>query len=259
MSQSTIKIGRWIFLGVSLFFIFTITRVPAEWGAWLLTRQPGLALSGITGSMWKGQANVASLSIEGQQITLGKLTWDLQLLSLLKLSPCVKLVVSGQAQSFNGTVCSSLTGLISIKDADINLPAKLVQSRIPIPIEGQFSIHLNQLRLKGNVLFDLAGNLNWSNAQANNDIQWIPLGSFAAKFTDNDRNGIKAKIFDLDSEIDLAVDLELLAPAGGSAQGKVALPQQFIDRYRLADFLAFVGPQSGEENGKVVYQVQQEF
>lgn len=261
MSQthSALKPGRWISLGLILFLIFVVSRVPADWGAWLLTRQSGLALSGVNGTLWKGQASLASLQVEGQNFTLGKLNWDLQLLSLLKLSPCVKLTVSGQAQSFNGIVCSSLNGVLTLKDADVNLPAKLVQSRIPIPINGQFSAHLTQLKLQGNILLDLAGNLSWTNAQANNQVQWIPLGSFAAEFTDNEKNGIKAKVFDLDSQVDLNLDLELRAPSGGSAQGTLHIPQNFIEQYRLADFLAFVGPQSGQENGKAIYKIQQEF
>lgn len=258
-TQSTIKTGRWISFGVILFLFFALSRIPADWGAWLLTRQPGLGLSGITGNLWKGQASVASINVQGENITLGSLSWDLQMLSLLKLSPCVKLIISSQAQSFNGLVCSSLSGMITVKDADVNLPAKFVQSRIPIPINGQFSAHISHLQLKGNVLLDLDGNLNWTNAQANNQVQWIPLGSFAAEFVDNDKNGIKAKVFDLDSEVDLTLDIELRAPAGGSAQGQLLVPQNFIYQYNLADFLAFIGPQSGQENGKVVYKVQQEF
>lgn len=261
MSQSisTIKKSRWIIFGVSLFIIFSLSRVPAEWGAWLLTRQPGLAMSGISGSLWKGQANVASLTIEGKTYTLGKLQWDLQLMSLLKLSPCVNLTVTGQAQSFNGTVCRLRSGAIALKDADAVLPANLVQSKIPIQISGNFSAHFSELQLDGNVLLKLDGNLNWTNAQASNDVQWIPLGSFAAEFSDNGKNGIKAKLFDLDSEIDLALDLELRAPNGGAANGTLDMPQTIIDRYRLADFLAFLGPQTSQENGKSRYQIQQEF
>lgn len=258
-SVQPVKITRWIILGLIIFLFFVVSRIPAEWGAWLMTRQPGLALSGISGSLWKGQANLASLNIQGQSMTLGKLQWDLQLASLLKLNPCVKLSVTGQAQSFNGVVCSSLGGVISVKDADANLPASLVQSRLPFPVTGQISAHITQLELRGNVLLDLAGNLSWSNAQVQNLVAWVPLGTFATEFTDNDNNGIKAKIFDLDSELDVALDLELKAPSGGTASGQLKLPQTFIDKYRLSDFLAFIGPQSGQEEGKVVYQVQQEF
>jgi general secretion pathway protein N len=261
MSQpsSTFKKGRWISFGVLLFIVFALMRVPADWGAWLLTRQPGLAMSGISGSLWKGQANVASLTLEGRTYTLGRLKWDLQLLSLLKLSPCIKLNVNGQAQSFNGTVCAKGGNAISLKDADVTLPASLVQSKIPVPISGNFSAHFAELQLSGNVLQKLEGNLNWTNAQASNDLQWIPLGSFAAEFTDNGKNGIKAKLFDLESDIDLTVDLELRAPNGGSANGTLDMPQTMIDRYRLADFLAFLGPQSSQANGKSRYQIQQEF
>jgi general secretion pathway protein N len=258
-SSSTIKKGRWISFGVLLFIIFSLSRVPAEWGAWLMTRQSGLAMSGISGSLWKGQANVASLTAEGQTYTLGKLQWDLQLMSLLKLKPCATIIVSGQAQSLNGIACVGTGGSIALRDADMSLPASLLQSKIPIPINGNFSVHISELELKGNVLLKLDGNLSWTNAQANNDVQWISLGSFAAEFSDNKKNGIKAKLFDLESDIDLILDLELRAPNGGAANGTLDMPQTMIDRYKLADFLAFLGPQSSVENGKSRYQIQQEF
>lgn len=257
-NASKIKNNRVIILGVILFLLFTLARVPADWGAWLITRQPGLALSGISGSLWKGQASMASLTIENQTITLGKLQWDLQLLSLITLSPCVKVIASGQAQTFNGTVCSARGGVI-IKDADISLPVALAQAKIPVPVRGDLSVHFSELRLRGNILLKLEGNLNWSNAQASNQVQWIPLGSIAAEFTDNGKNGVRAKIFDLESDVDLALDLELRAPSGGSAKGQLDVPQTMIDRYRLADFLAFVGPQTTQEDGKTRYQIQQEF
>jgi len=257
-TSSKINTGRWVILGVVVFICISISRVPADWGGWLLTRQPGLALTGLTGSLWNGQANVASVTLDNQTVTLGKLQWDLQLLSLFTLSPCVKVTTSGQA-SFNGMVCAMRSGGITIKDADATLPASLVQSKIPVPIAGNFSVHLSDMQLRGNVLYKLAGNLNWTDAQASNDVQWIPLGSFAAEFTDNGKNGIRAKIFDLESDVDLAVDLELRAPNGGSAKGQLDVPETMIDRYKLADFLAFVGPQSGHENGKTRYNIQQEF
>jgi len=258
-SVSTIKKSRWIIFGILLFTLFALTRVPAEWGAWLLTRQPGLAMSGISGSLWKGQANVASLSVEGKTYTLGKLQWDLQLMSLLKLAPCIKLNIAGQTQSFNGSVCRLRSGAIALEDADVVMLASLAQSKIPVPVSGNISAHFSELQLDGNVLLKLAGNLNWTNAQASNDVQWIPLGSFAAEFTDDGKNGIKAKIFDLESDVDLTLDLELRAPSGGTAKGTLDMPQTMIDRYKLADFLAFIGPQSASENGKIRYQVQQEF
>lgn len=258
MSKSAKKNNGLILFGVILFLIFALTRVPAEWGAWLMTRQPGLAMSGVSGSMWKGQASLASLTLEGQTITLGKVQWDLQLLSLITLSPCVQVSASGQVQTFNGVVCTTRGGVI-VKDADASFPVSLVQAKIPVPVRGDLSVHLTEMRLRGNILLKLAGNLNWSNAQASNQVQWIPIGSIAAEFTDNGKNGVRAKVFDLESEMDLAIDLELRAPNGGSAKGQLDVPQTIIDRYRLADFLAFVGPQAGQENGKTRYNIQQEF
>ena len=51
----------WIPLGVILFLVFVISNIPAIWGAYLLTRGTGVALSGVTGTLWNGRASLASV------------------------------------------------------------------------------------------------------------------------------------------------------------------------------------------------------
>ena len=71
----------WISLGVVLFLVFVLSNIPAIWGAWVLSRGTGLAMSGVTGSVWNGKASLASLQMCGQEHSLGQLSWQLNPLS----------------------------------------------------------------------------------------------------------------------------------------------------------------------------------
>ena len=51
----------WIPLGLVLFLVFVTSSIPAIWGAYVLTRGTGIALSGVTGSLWQGRASLASV------------------------------------------------------------------------------------------------------------------------------------------------------------------------------------------------------
>ena len=129
----------WIPLGVTLFLVFVISSIPAIWGAYLLTRGTGVALSGVTGTLWNGRASLASVRTTDQEYSLGQLSWSLSALSLLTLSPCAQVTTKLPLQQFDGEICAGTSGALKVRNADVSLPVALVQAKIPVPIQGQFS------------------------------------------------------------------------------------------------------------------------
>jgi general secretion pathway protein N len=245
----------WIITGVVLFFVFTLSQIPAQWGAYLLTRGTGLALSGITGSVWNGRASLASVKLEGRDYSLGQLSWNLNLLSLISFNPCAKLTTKLDAQAFDGDVCKMGAG-VKLQNANVSLPAVMLQSQIPIPIGGQFSAHFDELQLQGNVLMKLKGNFSWTSAQVNNGANWMDIGSYAAELNDNGHNGVKAKVFQLAGPVDVDLMVELTAPSGGQVQGSLATPKAFVEASNAAGLLAmFAREDSVDDQGKTHYLV----
>ena len=247
----------WVLLGLAVFVYFLLRQVPAHWGAFAFTRGTGLALSGISGSFWQGRASLASLRLpSGQELALGEFTWQLKPWSLLSLSPCAALVTQMDNQSFSGDVCVSLSGSVKVREAEASFPVGLLPARLPFPVAGQLSLHLQELQLRGNVLLKLAGKLSWAQAQANNGSQWIELGSFGAELQDDGNNGINAKVFDLAGPVGVNLQVELKAPAGGRAQGQLLMAPEFVQAARAADLLAMVAQEGDKaEDGRVRYQV----
>lgn len=246
----------WILSGVALFLWFVLTNIPAVWGGYLLTRGTGLALSGVTGTLWSGRASLASVKQQDKEYSLGQLSWSLRPLSLFTLKPCVLLTTKLDKQTFEGDVCAGLGGALALKRADISLPVALVQQYIPIPMKGQLSVHIDSLDLRGNVLLDLNGKLSWTQAQVNNGANWMDIGSFGADLTDDGRNGIKVNLFELDGPVDIELLAELKAPSGGRIQGKFATTKTFLASANAGALLGMFAQQESEDaEGKVHYKV----
>lgn len=256
---TTVLLSRkklWIPLGVVCFLVFAIASIPATWGGYFLTRGTGLALSGVTGTLWDGRASLASLRTPTREYSLGQLSWQLRPLSLLTLSPCAKVLTRLPQQSFNGEICATATGTLQIRDADISLPSALLQPNLPIPIQGQFSSHIDHLNLRGDVLLALKGNLTWNGARVNTGSNWLDIGNYAAEFTDNGSNGIKGRFFQLAGPMDVDLAVELTAPSGGRISGAVAAPKAFFESANAMDMLAmFAQEDAVGDQGKTRYRV----
>jgi general secretion pathway protein N len=250
----------WILLGVGLFVFFLLRHIPATWGAYALTRGTNIALSGVTGSLWEGRASLASARLAYGEHSLGQLSWDLSPLSLLTLTPCAYLTTTMEGQTFEGDVCASSNGNLTISDADLTLPATLMQPRIPIPVGGQFSLHVDDLEVRGNVLTKLKGKLTWTEALINNGGSWLGIGSFGAELVDNGSNGVKANIFHLTGPAELDLQLELKAPAGGSVQGKLLVSKSFLESANAMQLMGVIAQeQETDAEGRTQYQVDMNF
>lgn len=244
----------WIGLGVVLFLVFVLSSIPAIWGAWVLTRGTGLSMSGVTGSVWNGKASLASLQLNGQEHSLGQLSWQLNPLSLV--SRCAKVTTRLPMQQFDGEVCAGSNGAVEVHDADLSVPASLFQQKLPIPIQGQFSSHIDELQLRGDVLSKLKGNFTWSGARVNTGANWLDIGSYAAELSDNGNNGINAKFFNLSGPLDINLQVELTAPAGGRISGEMAGPQTFFESAKAEDVLAmFAQLERVDDQNKYYYRI----
>lgn len=244
----------WIGLGTVLFLVFVLGNIPAMWGAWVLTRGTGLAMSGVTGSVWNGKASLASLQLEGQEYSLGQLSWKLNPVSLM--SRCAQVSTKLPMQHFDGEICAGANNEIAIQGADISVPVTMLQGKIPVPIQGQLSSHIDTLQVRGNVLQKLKGNITWNGAQVNTGASWLDIGSYAVELSDNGNNGISARLFNLSAPIDVNLQIELMAPSGGRISGELAAPQTFFDSANARDVLSMFAQQDRvDEQGKSHYRV----
>jgi general secretion pathway protein N len=251
---------RWILLGVALWLVFAIGNIPAIWGAYAMTRGGQLALSGVSGSLWHGQASLASFKVDRVDYSLGQLYWTLNPWSLLTLHPCADIVTELERQQIQGKVCADPSGGLALYDTDISAPAALLQPILPLPIDGQLSVHIEQMQVQGEYLQLLLGNLSWTGARINNGRTWMSLGSFAAELSDDRQGGIAAKVFHLDGPTEVDMQVGLKAGGGGSAVGTMSMTRAFSAEVQADAWISmFAQAEETDSAGKTRYRVELEF
>lgn len=232
---------RWILFALVLWIVFVIARIPATWGAWLITNNGDVGLSGVSGTLWQGRAGMASIHIDGQDYSLGEMSWKLQPLSLLTLRPCAEITTSLERQQIAGTACATAGGTLILADTRINAPVSLAQGIAPeARLDGQVSAHINQLRLKNQTLQALDGNLSWTGARVHNGQNWLNLGSFAAELSASEEGHIHASIFSLDGPIDLNGTVTMPLTGGIFIDTEFALAPAFAREVQAEQWLPMV-------------------
>lgn len=250
----------WILLALVLMLIFIIRNTPAIWGAYAMTRGGQLALSGVSGTLWNGSASLASFKVDGVDYSLGQFHWKLHPWSLLTLNPCADIVTEMERQRIEGEVCAGAGDSLKMRDTTISAPATLLQATLPLPIDGQLSVRVEDMEIQGDFLRKLRGNLSWTSARIHNGNNWMGLGSYAAELADDSQGGIAAKVFHLDGPTEVDLQVKLAAGGGGSVNGDLSLTRAFATEVQ-ADAWISMFAQAGETDseGKTRYRVELEF
>ena len=246
---------RWFLALVMLTLVFAVTRIPASWGAYLMTQGNGLGMSSLSGSLWRGRAAMTSLEIDNRHYTLGALRWRLNPWSLLIFRPCADLQARMEGQNLEGRVCASLNGAVRVTDTQLEAPAQLIQAGVAVPIDGRLSANIKTLAMKNQQLSELDANLSWTRARINAEGRWYQLGAYAAEaHYDPDADALVADTFDLEGPIDLDVTLRLPLSGGIFVQGELALDEAFSRQIQAAEWLPLVLDAQGENRYAVDLQ-----
>lgn len=247
---------RWILFAALLWLAFVVARIPASWGAWLITNSGEVGISGVSGTLWQGRAGMASIHIDGRDYSLGELTWQLQPLSLLRLNPCARLTTHLERQQIEGTACASAGGSFTLRDTRINAPASLVQEMAPdTRLDGQLSAHIQRLQLREQRLEALDGNLSWTGARLHNGQNWISLGSFAAELSPTEQGHILANIFSLEGPIDLAGTVTMPLAGGIFIDIHFALDPAFAREVQAEQWLPMITEPLDNDRHKLEMQL----
>lgn len=193
-------------VGLVLYFlVVVIARAPAQWGAWAaLQAAPDLALTGVSGTLWDGQAATAQVRVGNEALDLGALSWELNPLALLTAKVCLDV----ESQMVRGYVCRTASGKNTVRQllAD-QLPVRMLNDMVGVQLGGTGSITIASGRFddEGRIE-ELQGNLTWQQARVNVGTGWFALGSYGADIVDNDNGGVVANVTDLEGNF--AVQLQ---------------------------------------------------
>lgn len=206
---------------VFLFFFLVIARVPAEWGAWAVTRAvPQVMLGGVSGTLWSGRARTAMVVVEGQALELGALDWNLKAAPLLIMDACMDV----RSARLTGEVCHGiLSGTNTIEQLMLDqLPARMLDRAVGAQLTGNGSLTVQRAEIsKSGQIRDLVGNFSWQGAKVNYGDGWLNLGSYSADLSDNDKGGVRAKITDTAGDFEINLSGEYTLGAEPALDGTV--------------------------------------
>lgn len=173
---------KWGSLCLVTYFIFLIVKLPAVQVLSHVQLPKGVSVSGVTGTVWQGQAQRA----QANGLPINNLNWSLSFMPLL----FGQISVDIKAGNVRDTDQISATGHISISgqrlqadDLLIYIPTNLVMGLLPLPIpvnaNGRFKVQLNEVDYAAGCQV-FAGKGQWLNANYSGATGLVELGNFDA-------------------------------------------------------------------------------
>ncbi len=197
--------------------------MPAQWGIWLAGTPA--QMEGVSGTVWSGRAENVVLPYDGGVFALGELNWQLKPLSLLTLNPCATVTTKLSNQTVEGVACSSITGNLTLKDLEINLPAAAAEMWAPVSVQGDVFVQIASLKMSGDKIKVLAGKGSWTGAKYHNSQTWMSLGAIAFELSEGKNGGIAAKVFDLEGPLELDLQSQFNLTGDFDIRGNIVLRQ----------------------------------
>lgn len=216
----------WLTATLLLTAFLVVKTFPATWVIYAVQKAaPGLQVSGVSGSLWEGRAQYSQWVSNGRSLPLGELSWRLQGLSLLSLSPCINFSTETNAQSIKGDACYSLLGAKAmISDVDIALPIARIAPFFNVDLDGSVDAYIQKASWYKQQLGQTELNVLWQQASLFNGSQWVALGNIQGRARDDNNGGLTSQWNHVpDNQQTPPVDVDLSASVSQLASAKPRL------------------------------------
>ncbi|MEE8059260.1 MAG: type II secretion system protein N [Pseudomonadales bacterium] len=212
------------FFAVLIVLVLAILNAPASLVPMALQEveargllQPGapkLTLSQTSGTVWEGEAAQAVLLVDGVPLALGKLSWQLSLMSLLEKNPSLQLFAQAADHQLQALISATEQGEVTIRHIEGNLPISLLEPWFPMLIKGEVAFVIDHLVFDPRQLLALDGVLNFEYVDWLGGEYDIPLGSYLVQLSLDDKKNIMLQLNDFSAT--LGIDGFVLISQQGS-------------------------------------------
>ena len=216
-------------LAAALLSLLLLSQIPAR----VLTAflPATLTLSGLSGTVWSGQAVRAWAMIDGQPLMLGRVQWQLAPWRLGWGSP-LTLTSEWGDQLFTSRIGMGLSGLTVLRDVSVNLDTSALRAMFPLYLGGTLSGSFDRIELAQAGLRKAQGTLYLQNAIWTANSGNIPLGDYRVDVAGEagSADGIVGEVITENGALVLDGDLSLSTDAYAvklSATGPVARDDGF--------------------------------
>jgi len=169
-----------------------------------------LSLSGLSGTVWSGQAVRAWTMIDGQPLMLGRVQWQLEPWRLGWGSP-LTLTSEWGDQIFTSRIGMGLSGLTVLRDVSLNLDTSALRAMFPLYLGGTLSGSFDRIELEQAGLRQAQGTVYLQNAIWTANSGNIPLGDYRIDVAGSvgSADGIVGEVVTENGALLLAGDLRL--------------------------------------------------
>lgn len=224
---------RYILIGVATFVIGLFALFPAR-VAYHWFAPPGVALSGIDGTIWRGSA----LAAQAGGLYLRNLSWRMRPGALLGARIGYGLEADASSGFLKTNVALGLGGKAALTDLSASLSLESLQQLVRMPgLSGALTLRFERLDIENGVPVAADGLAELANLRAPL-VHRAPIGGFRAEFLTQDA-AIIASVEDTDASIDLAGSLTIAADRTYQFIGKVAPTGNTPDELR--EQMAYLG------------------
>ena len=190
-----------------------------------------LSLSGLSGTVWSGQAIRAWAMIDGQPLMLGRVQWQLQPWRLGWGSP-LTLTSEWGDQIFTSRMGMGLSGLTMLRDVSLNFDTSALRAMFPLYLGGTLSGSFERIEIEQAGLRQAQGTVYLRNAIWTAKSGNIPLGDYRIDVAGDagSTDGIVGEVITENGALVLAGDLSLAMDSYAvklSATGPVARDDGF--------------------------------
>ncbi len=169
-----------LLLAMGFYLAFLLAELPAARLLGWLPLPAGLSLSGVSGTLWQGQA--AALSWRGWQVRA--LSWRLHLGPLLLGRPTLALSLA-DAAGLSGEAQLSWRGHWQIRALDLQAPAAALLAARPQPwpvtVSGKVRLQVAEAAFEPAGCLAMAGQLRWSRAMLGTPLGELQLAEPVAQ------------------------------------------------------------------------------
>jgi len=237
---------RYGVLVLVLYIIFLLVLLPADRVYAVLKEKITLHVSlyQVHGSVWHGNAAVAMINNQ----RLESFDWQLKPWALLLGRLQIALGFDKNSGSVSAIAGRSISGQYFLHNVAAELPASEIEpllSSIKLGLAGNVTAHLKEVKLEGNRLTTLDGNLAWKGAGLTTSAA-TTAGSFEINF-ETTAEGVKGVLKDTDGPLQ-ANGILMLKP-DGSYQFTATFTPRDATRNDIKQALRFLGNPS--PSGKV--------
>ncbi|MEX2496267.1 MAG: type II secretion system protein N [Woeseia sp.] len=236
---------RLIVAGAAALLVGLVVGFPASL-AYQQFAPPGLALSGLSGTIWKGQAAQGS----AWGLYLENLSWQFHPLSLITLEPGYRIAAAPIAGFLECDVAATLGG-VRISNLAAAIPIASLQSLLPVNgVEGDLSLQFDKLVLDQGFPVAADGTL----AVAGLTIPALSataLGDFRA-FLRSTNNQVTGDVEDVSGVLDVTGEITLLPDRSYRLVGRIAAEPEAPEA--LQQQLRFLG--SPDDQGRREFRLE---